>query len=185
MRKDVANVESRRNILRPREFSQRNESGIVILIGRGRPVASRKFSRDYLANAVFVRIADDPCDSVQFSDFRRSALCVASRHQNPCLGLLAPNAANCGASIMIGGGCHRAGVENHDLGLIRYFYALHSERGELLFDGRAVCLGSAAAEVLNVVAAHGVIITVVECGSRFPHNLLSCLVHLSFSGLHL
>lgn len=166
MRKDVAHVERRRNLRRPGNILQRNESGGVVQIAPGRWVESRKFSRNYLRDAVFVRIADHPCNSVELSDFRRSALRIASRNQNPGLGLAAPNAANRGASIVIGGGCNCAGVENHQLGLFRVPDAPHSHTGELALDGRAICLRSTTSEVLNVVTAHGVIITVVECGSR-------------------
>ena len=56
------------------------------------------------------------------------ALRVAARHQDLGLGILAMNAANGGAGVLIGGSGDRAGVEYDDFGLVRGMPARCSPR---------------------------------------------------------
>ena len=75
-------------------------------------------------------------------------------------------APNGGASVLIGRGSHRTGVKNDDIGFGGGVYASQTGVCKLAFNGRSVCLGGAASEVLDVVTPHGVIIA-VERGARF------------------
>ena len=67
---------------------------------------------------MFVRIADDQADARKRRDFLGSALRITAGNQDLRIGILAMNAADGGAGILIGGRGYGAGVENDDLGFV-------------------------------------------------------------------
>ena len=100
----------------------------------------------------------------------RCALRVAAGHQNLGRGILAMDAANGGAGVLIGSSGDRAGIQHDDFGLVGIAGALESALEQLTLNGCAVSLGRAAAEVLYMIGRHRLIILSgrldVFCASR-------------------
>src|SRR5258708_38895393 len=103
---------------------------------------------------MFVGVADDEADAGQRRDFFRSALCVASGHYDSCFRILAANAADRGARILVRAGGHGAGIHHDYGGLRRSRGACDTVLLELAFEGGAVSLSGAAAKVLYIVSGH-------------------------------
>jgi len=109
---------------------------------------------DNFRQAMLVRVADDMRDTAQGSDFLGSALRIAAGDDDAGLGILALNAADGGAGILISGRGHCAGIEYDDRGLARGGGARKAEFLELTFERGAVGLGGAATEVFYVISGH-------------------------------
>ena len=112
-----------------------------------------------LGELVFVRVADYAGYSRQGCDFFGSALGVASRDDDLGVGILAVDAADGGAGIVIGGGGDGAGVEHDEFGAGDGGSAVESLLLELALDRGAVGLGGAASEILDVESSHGTSVT--------------------------
>ena len=106
-----------------------------------------------------MRIADNQFDAGDGGDFLRGALRVTSGNQDLRIGILAMNAADGGARVLVGRRRHRAGVENNHLRVIRRSGALQAAVQQLPLDGSAVGLCSPAPEVFNVISRHRIIIS--------------------------
>ena len=114
---------------------------------------------------MFVRVADYQADAGESCDFFRGALGVAAGDYDLCVGILATYAADGGASVLIGACGDRAGVHYHYRGLRGCRGAGDALRFELAFQSGAVGLSGAAAEVLDVVPGHLVMLAQVRVGS--------------------
>jgi hypothetical protein len=106
---------------------------------------------------MFVGIADDRADSGQGGDFGGSALGVASGDDDFSEGILALDAADGGAGILIGGVCDSAGIQDYEVGFVGCG-AGEAAGFELAFEGGAVGLGGAASEIFDVVGGHGTMV---------------------------
>ncbi len=118
----------------------------------------RVFAESDLRQIVFVRIAYDEGYAGESCDFLRSALGVASGDDDFASGIFALDAAEGGAGFLLGGGGHGAGIQNNDFRGGGAAGAVEAAVAELLFDGGAVGLGSAAAEIFDVKAGHRTIL---------------------------
>ena len=78
----------------------------------GSEVRRLKSDRNF-CQLMFMRVADDLADAGQSGDFFRRALRVAAGDHDLGFGVLAMNAADGGAGVLIGGGGHGAGVKNN------------------------------------------------------------------------
>jgi hypothetical protein len=107
---------------------------------------------------MLVGISSHFADTGQGGNFFRRTLCVASCNDDLAKGVLAVNAPDGCAGVLIGGGSYGAGVQDNDLGLGRSFGAFQSAVAELAFDRGAIGLGSAAAKVLYIESAHRTIV---------------------------
>ena len=94
-----------------------------------------------------------PAHAGQGGNFFRRALRVAAGDHDLGVGILAMNAADCGASVLIGGGRYGAGIEHHDCASPACGASIATLL-ELAFDGRAVGLGGAASEICYVESGH-------------------------------
>jgi len=106
---------------------------------------------------MFVRVADHGTDAGQRRNFFGSALGIASGDDDFCQRILAPYAADGGASILIRGIRDRASIQNNKVG----FSGAGADEAavfELAFDGRPVGLGGATSEVFDVVGRHTTIV---------------------------
>ncbi len=137
---------------------QRNES------------AARSLRGSVVGELVLVRVSDDEAHARQRRQFFRSALRIAAGDQNSRLGIFAVNAANGGTRVLIGGGGHRACVQDNHFGLDGSAGALHAAVEQLALDGRAIGLGRAASEVLHMISGHSVIILSLNAGFRLVQN---------------
>jgi hypothetical protein len=108
---------------------------------------------------MLVRVADHLRNARQGSDFFRSALGVAAGDHDLAAGILAVDAADGGARVLISGRSHAARINYHYFGLSRGLGWLKPAVAELAFDSRAVGLGGAAAEVLYIETGHVSILT--------------------------
>jgi len=102
----------------------------------------------------FVGIADNERDAREGRKFFRGALSVTAGDKDFGGRILRVNFANGIAGLCIGGGSDGAGVDDDELGVLR-----RSRRGaaaikELAFDGGAVGLGGATAELFDVEGRH-------------------------------
>ncbi len=114
--------------------------------------------RGVFAEPVLVRITHDEAHAGQRGQFFRSALRIATRDQDFRPGILAMNAADGGASILIGGGRDATCVKDDDFGLHHSTGALQAAVEQLALDSRAVGLGRAAPEILHMIGRHKTII---------------------------
>ena len=87
-------------------------------------------------------------------DFFGGALGVAAGDYDLAGRVFAMDAADGGASVLIGCAGDGAGIENDEFGLFRRRCAMQSAIAELAFQGRAVGLSGAATEVFNVETGH-------------------------------
>ena len=108
---------------------------------------------------MFVRITDDLGDAGEGGDFLGGALGVASGDDDLGAGILAMDAADGGAGIVIGGGGDGAGIEHDEFSAVGSSGAFESLLLELALEGGAVGLGGAASEVLDVESCHETSVT--------------------------
>ena len=108
---------------------------------------------------MLMRVADHLSHAWQSGDFFRSSLRVAAGDHNLCVGILAMNATDGGAGVLIRRGGDGAGVEDDESGLGRLFGALQAAFPQLAFDARAVRLRGPAAEICHVESCHVSILT--------------------------
>ena len=101
-----------------------------------------------------MRVADDQADAGEFCDLFGGALRVASGDDDAGVGVLALHAADGGAGVLIGRSGDGAGVEDDDGGVCGFVGARESLLFELTFEGRAIGLRGAAAEVFDVISGH-------------------------------
>jgi len=113
---------------------------------------------------MFVRVAHNAGYAGQGRDLFRGTLGVASGDDNLRVGILALDAADSGAGILVGGGRHRTGVEDDHVG-IRGRGATQAALLELALQGSAIRLGGATAEILHVESGH------VVHGNAFHRDL--------------
>jgi hypothetical protein len=106
-----------------------------------------------------VGISDHAGHARQGGDFLGSTLGITAGHHDPGFRILAMDAADGGAGILVGGSSDGAGVENHDSGPSGFLGPLKSPFLELAFDGRAIGLGRAATEICDVESGHAAILT--------------------------
>ena len=102
-----------------------------------------------LPDRVFVGVAHDPFHAWQGGKFFGGALRVTTGDQDPACGVLAADATNCGAGVLVRGGGDSAGVQNDNFGLLGRCSAPQSLRKKLLLEIRSVSLRCPAAKVLN------------------------------------
>src|SRR5258705_12380391 len=102
----------------------------------------------------FVGIADDKADARESRDFFRCALGVTTGYEDARCRIGSVNFANGIAGLSVSGGGDGAGVENHDVGQRRIGRERAALFAQLAFDGRAIRLGGAAAELLDKKGAH-------------------------------
>lgn len=107
---------------------------------------------------VFVGVADYYAYARERGDFFWGALGVASRYYDLGFGILAADAADGGAGVLIGGRSDGASVQDYDCGLRGRACAGEAALFELAFEGGAVGLSGTAAEVLYVVGGHMVML---------------------------
>ena len=84
----------------------------------------------------------------------RGALRVAAGDQDTGIGILAMNAANGSAGVLVGGSRDGTGIEYDDFGSGGVAGALQSARRELALDGGTIRLGCTASEVLDMILRH-------------------------------
>src|SRR6266852_3967845 len=113
---------------------------------------------------MFVRIAYNHGDAGQCSNFTGSALGVAAGNYYLAGGIFATDTADGGTGVLFGGSCDGAGVQHHELSGSGAAGSIQPPVAELLFDGGAVCLGGAAAEIFDVKAGHRTILAYARQG---------------------
>jgi hypothetical protein len=101
-----------------------------------------------------MRVADDQVHSWQGGDLFRSALRIASGDDDSGFRVLAADSANRGARVLVGARSHRAGVEDYDGSLRGTGGTRKSALFELPFEGGAIGLIGAAAEVFDKESGH-------------------------------
>lgn len=170
MREDVGDVDtvvcSRGCIVR-HQLREGNEARI----------SDRKF-RD----GMLVGVSDHAADAGETGNFLRSTLCIASRHHNLATGIFATDPANGRAGVLIGGCRDSAGVEHDDIGIPRPIGACQSPLVELLLDGGAIRLGSAAAEILYEESRHRFMLANCGTANRLP-RAFAVVKTIGFPGL--
>jgi hypothetical protein len=113
----------------------------------------REICQSDFGEVVFVGVADYCGHAGEAGDFFGGALSVASGDDDSCRGVLAADAADGGAGILIGGTCDGASIQNHQVGLAGRC-AGQTAGFELAFEGGAVGLSGAASEVFDVEGGH-------------------------------
>ena len=108
---------------------------------------------------MLVRIADDQLDAWQRRNFLRGPLGIASCDHDLAIRVFAMNAPDRGPRILVGGGCHRTGIQNHDLGVIRVRGSFQPPFLELALNSGPIGLRCPATEILNVETRHPLILT--------------------------
>jgi hypothetical protein len=108
---------------------------------------------------MFVRVPNHLADAGQGSDFFWRALRVTSGDYDLGFWVLAMDAANCGASVLIGGGRYGAGVKDNESSFGGFSSASQTALPQLAFDGSAVGLGSATSKIRLVESCHVSILT--------------------------
>ena len=103
-----------------------------------------------MRNLRFVGIADDPGDARECNKFLRGALGVASGDDDAGGGILRMDFSNGGAGLRIGGGGHGASIYDNDAGGGGIGCGGKAAVEQLAFDGGAIGLRGAAAELLDV-----------------------------------
>src|SRR5437016_11413816 len=94
-------------------------------IGDKNPLLSEFRQRDETLPAhdvcqlMFMRVADDPADARQRSDFLRGALGITAGDYDLELGILAVEAADSGSSVSVRFGSYGTSINNHNVGLSR------------------------------------------------------------------
>ena len=91
-----------------------------------------------------------------------NALGVAAGNYYLAPGIVAPNASNCGPSVLFGGSCYSAGIKHYELCTSRTLCPGEALFPKLLFDRRAVRLSSSTTEIFYVKAGHPTILAYVD-----------------------
>jgi len=112
-----------------------------------------------------VGVADYGGDAGEGGDFFGCALGVASGDENFGVGIVALEAADGGAGVLVGGVSDGAGVEDDEVGVV-FLGAGEAAGFELALERCAIGLGGAASEVFDVEGGHGDI--VAFGGFRLP-----------------
>ena len=99
-------------------------------------------------------IADDPGDAGEGGEFIGGALGVAAGDDDAGGGVGGVEFADGVASLGIGCGCYGAGVDDDDVGACGFERGSEAAIEELAFEGGAVSLGGAAAELFDVERGH-------------------------------
>jgi len=102
----------------------------------------------------FVGIADNEGYAWENRDFFGGALSVTAGYEDARCRIGGVNFANGVSGLRVGRGGDGAGVENHDVGRRRIGRERAALFAQLAFDGRAIRLGGAAAELLDKKGAH-------------------------------
>ena len=101
-----------------------------------------------------MRISDDERDAFDRGEFLRSALGIATGDQNARLGMVAMKAPDGLADFIVGGRGYCAGIENDQAGVRCGSGGREAFGDEAGFNGGAVGLGGAAAEVFDEESIH-------------------------------
>src|SRR5438132_8969280 len=107
------------------EHRRRQKLGMGENIGDKNPLLSEFRQRDKTCLAhdvcqlMFMRVADDPADARQRSDFLRGALGITAGNNNLPLGILTVEAADSGSSAAVSLGCYCISMKNHYVSLHR------------------------------------------------------------------
>jgi len=141
------------NVLRPYKriscgFHQRCGWDEIGIEGRDR-------RRDEICDLGFVGVANNESDAGDSGEFFGSALGVAAGDDDFPRRVGSVGFADGVAGLGVGGGGDGAGVEDDDVGVRCRRCRGTATIEELAFDGGAVSLGGAAAELLDVKRAHG------------------------------
>ena len=102
----------------------------------------------------FVRIADNESHAGQRGDLFGRALCIAPGDQDAGIGVVAMQAPDGLADLIVGGRGDSARVEDHQIGFGGRSRRLETLGSEPRFDGSSVGLRCAAAEILDPEAVH-------------------------------
>ena len=121
-----------------------------------------------------MRIADDRTHTREGGNFIGSTLRIAACHDDPGPGILAANATDRGACVLVGSRGYGAGVEHDDFCLSGFGSAIQSSLPELAFDGRAVRLSGAASEIFHVEGGQAFILACLVWGGHSCPPLLNC-----------
>ena len=111
--------------------------------------------RDEVGNLGFVGIADDERDTGEGRKFFGGALGVTTGDKDFGGRILRVDFANGIAGLCVGGGSDGAGVDDDELGVLRRSRGGAAAIKELAFDGGAVGLSGATAELFDVEGRHG------------------------------
>jgi hypothetical protein len=111
-----------------------------------------------LGQLVFMRVADDLRHAGQGGEFLGRALRVATGHDDAGLRILSVYPTDGSASILIGRGRDRAGVQHDNFSFCQLGGAIESSLLELPLDGGAVGLGRATTKILYVKTCHDTIV---------------------------
>ena len=103
---------------------------------------------------MLVGIAHNPGNSRKCGDFLRGALGVAAGDHDFCAWVFAMNTSDGGASILVGRGSDRAGVENNNVSGYSRIGGRKALRRKLALQGCAIRLRSPATKVLNKKFRH-------------------------------
>src|SRR5579862_2873021 len=127
-----------------------------------RLIGRRRYHSHKFRELVLVGVADHLRDAGKSREFLGGALGVATGNHDAGLWILAMDAADGGARILIGGCRHGAGIQDDHFGLIERRGAFQAALFELALDGGAVGLGRAAAKILYVVTCHRTIVAALS-----------------------
>lgn len=108
---------------------------------------------------MLVRIADDLAHAGQDCNFFRRSLRVAASDHDLSRGVLAMNAANGGAGVLVGCGGYGAGVKNYKLRFRSFTGTFQAALPQLAFESGTVRLRGPAAEIHHVESCHVSILT--------------------------
>ena len=103
---------------------------------------------------MLVGIANNQAHAWKCGDLFRGALRIASGDDDAGIGILPANSTNCGASVLVRSRCYGAGIQHYDRCITRRGGAGIASLLELAFEGCAICLRSAAAEVFYEESGH-------------------------------
>ena len=109
---------------------------------------------DEIGDLGLVGIADNERNAGESGDFFRGTLGIATGYQNARGGIGGVNLADRVAGLGIGGGGYGTSVENDDVGSRTIPRKNRTLFAKLAFDGRAVSLRGAAAELFDKEGAH-------------------------------
>src|SRR5208282_10100 len=139
--------------------------------GRGKPRPYKGQRRGEGGDLGFVGIADDPGDAWEGGKFFGGALGVAARDDKASLRILGVEFADGVAGLGIGGGGYGAGVEDDDGGGGGIGGGGAAAIEELTFEGGAIGLRGAAAELLDVEGGHDLRNDAKNSGKNILHGV--------------
>ena len=108
---------------------------------------------------MLVGITDNPRDAGQGGNLVGCALGVTAGYHDLAMGILASNATDAGARVMVGRGGDGAGIEHDNVGVLGTRRPLQSALTQLALYSRTVGLGRATAKILYVKACHSNMVT--------------------------